>query len=114
MLLSEIGLIADEKILEINSHHPGVEVLKYVVMPNHIHMLISLLNQEKASTLSTIVGSYKSGVSRVARLSFPGLKLWQSSFADRVIRDERDLITHGEYIQANVARWHKDQYFKIE
>jgi len=24
MLLSEIGLIADEKILEINSHHPGV------------------------------------------------------------------------------------------
>lgn len=111
LVLSEIGIIATEKINELSSHHAGVEVLDYVVMPNHIHMLISLQNQEKNSTLSTIIGSYKSGVSRVARQTFPGLELWQGSFSDHVIRDERDLLTHSEYIKANIERWRGEKYF---
>ncbi len=111
IVLSEIGMIATEKINELSSHHAGVEVLEYVVMPNHIHMLISLQKQVKTSTLSTIVGSYKSGVSRMARQAFPGLELWQASFSDHVIRDENDLLTHSEYIRMNVDRWQKDKYF---
>ena len=111
LILYEVGRIATEKINELSSHHAGVEVLDYVVMPNHIHILISLLNQEKTSSLSTIIGSYKSGVSRVVRQTFPGLKLWQKSFSDHVIRDEKDLLTHSEYIKANVERWHRDKYF---
>ena len=111
IVLSEIGIIATEKINELSSHHAGVEVLEYVVMPNHIHMLISLQKLVKASTLSTIVGSYKSGVSRIARQAFPGLELWQASFSDHVIRDENDLLTHSEYIRMNVDRWQKDKYF---
>ena len=74
-------------------------------------MLISLQRQEKASTLSAIIGSYKSGVSRLARQAFPGLELWQGSFFDHVIRDEKDLLTHYEYIRMNVDRWQKDKYF---
>ena len=111
IVLSKIGEIAVEKINELSSHHAGVEVLEYVVMPNHIHMLISLQRQEKASTLSAIIGSYKSGVSRLARQAFPGLELWQGSFFDHVIRDEKDLLTHYEYIRMNVDRWQKDKYF---
>ena len=112
IVLSKIGVIAVEKINELSSHHAGVEVLEYVVMPNHIHMLISLQRQEKTSTLSTIIGAYKSGVSRLARQTFPGLELWQGSFLDHVIRDEYDLLTHSEYIRMNVDRWQKDKYFK--
>jgi len=55
IVLSEIGMIAAEKIKELDSHHAGVEVLDYVVMPNHVHMLISLQKQVKTSTLSTIM-----------------------------------------------------------
>lgn len=111
IVLSEIGIIATEKINELSSHHAGVEILDYVVMPNHIHMLISLQEQVKTSTLSTIVGSYKSGVSRLARQALPGLELWQGSFSDHVIRNENDLLTHSEYIRMNVQRWRKDKYF---
>lgn len=111
IVLSKIGVIAVEKINELSSHHAGVEVLEYVVMPNHIHMLISLQRQEKTSTLSTIIGSYKSGVSRLARQSSPGLVLWQGSFSDHVIRDEYDLLTHTEYIRMNVDRCQKDKHF---
>jgi len=109
--LSEIGMIATKKIIELSSHHAGVEVLDYVVMPNHIHMLISLQNQVKTSTLSTIVGSFKSGVSRSVRQIYPGLELWQGSFWDHVIRDETDFQTHYEYIRMNVDRWQKDKYY---
>ena len=42
IVLTKIGEIAVEKINELSSHHAGVEVLDFVVMPNHIHMLISL------------------------------------------------------------------------
>lgn len=108
VVLSEIGMIATDKISQLSSHHAGIEVLDYVVMPNHIHMLISLQKQVKTSTLSTIVGSYKSGVSRVARKAFPGLELWQISFSDHVIRDEIDLLTHYDYIRMNIERWQKD------
>jgi REP element-mobilizing transposase RayT len=111
LILSGIGIIATEKIDELSSHHSGVEVLDYVVMPNHVHLLISLQNQGKSSSLSTIVGSYKSGVSRVARQTFPDLELWQKSFSDHVIRDDKDLLIHSEYIKANVERWRKDKYF---
>ena len=111
IVLSKIGEIAVEKINELSSHHAGVEVLDFVVMPNHIHMLISLQKQEKTSTLSAIIGSYKSGVSRLTRQAFPGLELWQGSFFDHVIRDEKDLLTHYEYIRMNVDRWQKDKYF---
>ena len=112
--LSKIGLIATKKIDELSSHHAGVEVLDYVVMPNHVHLLISLQKQEKVTTLSAIVGSYKSGVSRLTRQVFPGLELWQGSFSDHVIRDEDDLLTHSEYIIMNVTRWQKDKYFQKE
>lgn len=109
IVLTETGMIATDKISELSSHHAGIEVLDYVVMPNHIHMLISLQKQVKTSTLSTIVGSYKSGVSRVARKAFPGLELWQISFSDHVIRDENDLLTHYDYIRMNIERWQKDK-----
>lgn len=112
LVLSEIGVIATEKINELRSHHDGVEFLNFVVMPNHIHLLISLQNQVKTSSLSTNIGSYKSGVSRLARQAFPGLELWQISFWDHVIQNENDLLTHYNYIDMNVDRWQKDKYFK--
>ncbi len=111
IVLSEIGMIATEKINDLSSHHAGVEVLDYVVMPNHIHILISLRDQVKTSTLSTIVGSYKSSVTRATRQVLPDLKLWQGSFSDHVIRDEKDFLNHYEYIEMNVQRWRKDKYF---
>ena len=112
LVLSEIGMVATEKINELSFHHIGVEVVDFVIMPNHIHILISLQNQEKSSTLSTIVGSYKSGVSRIVRKAYPGLELWQGSFWDHIIRDENDFLTHQNYINMNVDRWQKDDYFK--
>ena len=40
MVLNKLGLIIRSKILEIPNHFKGVEVDNFVVMPNHVHMLI--------------------------------------------------------------------------
>jgi hypothetical protein len=32
-------------------------------------------------------------------------------FLDHVVRDEKDLLSHYEYIRMNVERWQKDKYF---
>jgi len=108
---SIIGFAAATCINDIPNYYPGVEVLDYVVMPNHVHILISLLESEGNINLSKIIGALKSIVSRKAQLNFPEIKLWKKSFSDHIIRNECDYLTHGEYIQANVQRWRKDEYF---
>ncbi len=108
---SNIGVTAATSIDEIPNYYPGVEVLDYAVMPNHVHILISLLESEDNINLSKIIGALKSIVTRKAQLNYPEIKLWEKSFNDHIIRNESDYLTHGEYIQANVQRWRKDEYF---
>ena len=112
MVLSEIGKIARFKIEELSSHHPGTEVITSVVMPNHVHLLLSMENELKGASLSTVVGSYKAGVSRLAGKIRPGIELWQTTFHDHIMRDEKDLSYHYDYIETNVFRWDKDEYYK--
>jgi len=38
--LSECRNIVEKHIAAINAHYAHVEIHKYVIMPNHIHMLI--------------------------------------------------------------------------
>ena len=42
--LSEYGNITDNAINEIPVHYEGVAVDNYVIMPNHIHMIITVDN----------------------------------------------------------------------
>lgn len=45
------------------------------------------------------------------KIESPDIVIWQKSFHDHIIRNERDYLVHGEYIQMNVQRWHNDEYF---
>ena len=40
--LSEFGIIIDNEIRKISQIHPNVNIEKYVIMPNHIHMILML------------------------------------------------------------------------
>ena len=42
MSYSEIGMVTAQKIDEIGSHWDGVKVIASVVMPNHVHLIISI------------------------------------------------------------------------
>lgn len=111
-LPTEIGRLAEEAIHEISKHYPGVEVLAYVVMPNHIHLLISLVAAEKTVNLSRIIRSFKTHVTKEARKNCQGVDLWQNSFYDHIVRDRKDYLAIGEYISGNVQSWGRDKYFE--
>ena len=46
MVLSEIGKYANQNISEIPQHNPYAEILLWVVMPDHIHMIV-IINHDK-------------------------------------------------------------------
>ena len=104
--LSTIGKTAEQDLKEIPHHYPEIGVEKYVIMPDHIHMILSLGCREAAAgeiarpTISRVVGNYKGGVSRKT-----GRPLWQASFYDHIIRGERDYYEIWQYIENNPLRW---------
>ena len=99
--LSKIGSVVETAILQISEHYPMVSIDKYCVMPDHIHMILSINTDEDgrqiaAPTVSTVVGHMKRWVSMQI-----GQSIWQKSFIDRVIRNEQGYRAVWEYIENN-------------
>lgn len=109
--LNRNRLAAEKGILEIVEHFANVRVDKYAVMPNHVHMIL-VLEPGCCTTLPTIVGQYKSYVTRRIHAQQPGLVVWQTSYHDHVIRSQKGYENIWLYIEANPSNWKKDCYFK--
>lgn len=66
----------------------------------------------KAGSVSVILGSYKSAVTKHAnRLGLPNG--WQTRFHDHIIRDEAEYQRIEYYINNNVSNWEKDCFHKL-
>lgn len=124
MTLSEYGKIAGSLWQGIPDHYPDVELDAFVVMPNHVHGIVVIvplndspsrtghaLSLRKSPSLSNIVGSYKSAVSREIRSYQPDVTVWQSRFHDHIIRNESSLNHIRSYIIHNPQLWEKDTFY---
>ena len=137
MQLLPIGAIADVLWHELKNHFDNIELDAFVVMPNHIHGIIAINNDggnvettraattthdvpktigqrrfqhQGSGTLSSIVGSYKSAVSRhVHRLGYEFA--WQPRFYDRIIRNNDALTRVQTYIVNNSLNWKEDKFY---
>jgi len=107
--LNSFGMMAKTGLLEIENHFSGVAVDKYVVMPNHIHAIIVL--QDFETNLSTVIGQYKSFVTKQIHKEQPEIKVWQSSFHDHVIRNQTDYQRIWSYIDTNPVKWQEDCFY---
>ena len=112
--LTEIGKTVKEFVQSTN-RIPGVIVDKYVIMPNHIHMIIvineaddQVENDRANEVIPHVVGTLKRLVNRKV-----GKNVFQRSYHDHVIRGERDYQKIWSYIDDNPRRW-KDDCFYIE
>ena len=107
--LNPAGRWADVGFGQIPVHFPGVTVEKWVVMPNHVHALVTLTGD--GASLSNVVGQYKSFVSRKIHGSCPELRVWQTSFHDHVVRNQQDYQRIWAYIDGNPSNWEKDCFY---
>ena len=104
------GIAAERALLAIPDHYPGAAVDKYVVMPNHVHMILTLPAHNgravRAPTVSRIVRAWKEAVTKAL-----GTPIWQKSFYDHIIRDENDYLRIWTYLETNPAKWAEDKYY---
>ena len=116
--LSPIGLIAERELLNVTMHYSNVIIDKYVIMPNHIHLIIRISERinpfpTKKFDISNIVGKYKAAVTRKVGNAFMHSEkpLWQRSFHDHIIRDENDYLKIWNYIDTNPQKWREDCFY---
>ena len=99
--------------------YPHVRIEKYVVMPNHIHLLIAI-QQGPSGALRTppptsarasqVIPMFISTLKRLTNKT-AGHALWQRGYYDHIIRDQLDYDTIWRYIDDNPAKWHLDQFY---
>lgn len=110
--LNNIGLIVKFGIEQISVHYPNTIIDKYVIMPNHLHILMRIENDEingrpmTAPTISRIISQFKGYCTK--QIGYP---IWQKSFHDHVIRNEADYQRIWQYIDTNPIKWELDCYY---
>ncbi|MBQ4617253.1 MAG: transposase [Clostridia bacterium] len=119
MQLSAIGTVAQNAILEIEEHYANIQIDKWVVMPNHIHMIVRITARMNpcptAYDIPNVVGKFKAAVTREIRkegLRAPTEKIWQFSYHDHVVRGQADYDAIWTYIDNNPAKWQEDCFYR--
>lgn len=120
------GKIVEDEWLQTPTLRPGVELDDFVVMPNHFHAIVILLNKDARSaspqvppvpelrrqpgSLGAVVGGFKSAVTRRIREREDNAEMviWQSRFYEHIVRDEAELHRIRVYIDNNPAHWETD------
>lgn len=116
--LNDAGRILERAIQNIEVCYPGVTVEKYVIMPNHVHLLLLLQQYDvlghptngrliiAPTDISKIVQQLKSYVTKQL-----GRSVWQKSFHDHVVRNDADFRRIWTYIDENPLKWDSDCYY---
>jgi REP element-mobilizing transposase RayT len=127
MAPSEKGVAVQAAWAEIPIHFTNVECDAFCMMPNHIHGILFVLDQDGRGTacraptverfshpvrgsLATIVRSFKAAATRRinALRGSPLPPVWQRGFYEHIIREEDELERIRRYICENPARWSDD------
>ena len=112
--LSEHGNIVQRNIELIELHYRHVSVDKYVIMPNHIHIIIVLSNPTGgvpgSSRPTALIPSIVAALKKFSTKQI-GYSIWQRSYHDHIIRNEDDYLRICQYIDENPAKWKEDYYF---
>jgi len=109
--LTKLGMIVRQSIEDIPRYYPAVSVDHFVIMPNHIHLLLQINTDidgrpMAAPTISTVINQTKGVISKKA-----GFSVWQKGFYDHVIRGDRDYRDIWNYIEGNPGKWVEDKLY---
>lgn len=106
--LSEIGLTVEREIQKLNTVYDSVFISDYVIMPNHVHLIICIDAEQTmpAPTVSRIVKQFKGSITKKI-----GQSIWQKGFYDHIIRDDSDYLIKKQYISDNPIKWSEDELY---
>lgn len=117
--LNKLGEEVKNLWQEIPQLFSGVVLDEFVVMPNHFHAILGFAEKVyykdgiKEQSISDLIGKFKSILWTNIKndLDLNGKRsatIWQKSFYDHVIRNQKDLDRIREYVVNNPLNWHLD------
>ena len=124
VILSPLGEVVRDTWLQLPLHFPCTEVDAFVVMPNHVHCILTLHGRGTAcrapteafghpvpGSIATIVRSFKAAATRAINLlrGTPGATVWQRGYYEHIIRSPLELDRVRGYIETNPLRWALDR-----
>ena len=110
------GKIADKCINRLNEFYDNIIVDSYVIMPNHIHIMLFVAGTETSAASSSTrqtaaVSNFVSTFKRFCNKEY-GENIWQRGFYDHIVRGREDYEEISKYIHENPARWYCDNLYK--
>lgn len=111
VLLSSYGEIIEKAIKNISVCYSNVEVDRYCIMPDHLHLILFITSDDSgriisAPTLSGIIGQMKRWVSKQL-----GFSIWQKSFYENIIKNEKAYREMCKYIYENPLKYKSERIF---
>ena len=110
------GEIANQYIRQMDAFYEYLSVDQYMIMPYHIHLLITIHDGHpgrggptRTSEIARFVGTFK----RFCNKEY-GENIWQARFNDHIIRNREDYEEHVKYIYENPIRWYYDELYTKE
>lgn len=124
MKLNAAGDMIAASTQQIATKHANTDIDSFVVMPNHVHLLLGLNLSETTMEPDSVIHvmqwwktvttkRYIEGVKRFEWPRFNG-KLWQEGYHDRIVRDQRELEYIRHYIEQNPMRWEEDTFYDAD
>lgn len=114
--LTECGEVIRHRLEEMDRIYGHMSLLKYVIMPNHIHILLRITDGPSGTPAPTrgraneAVPAYISTLKRMTNQTC-GRNIWQRGYHDHVVRNDGDFLRIWQYIDTNPAKWAEDRYY---
>ncbi len=112
LIKTKVGDIIEDVLLTITVKYPNIQIPHFVMMPNHIHLIVQLYDHE---CLSDIIRWFKGYTTvlyiRGARANLWtrfNKRLWQRNYYEHIIRNQHSYEYIANYIIMNPSRWDKD------
>ena len=118
--LTKYGQIAEKYIHQLNDFYEDLSVESYVIMPNHIHIMLWVKGAENGpsrtpvpTVQNSIPSRFVSTFKRFCNKEY-GVNIWQYRSNDHIIRNRQDYEEHLRYIYENPMRWYYDELYAEE
>ncbi|MBE6546432.1 MAG: hypothetical protein E7668_03185 [Ruminococcaceae bacterium] len=116
--LTKYGEIAKKYIQQLNDFYDHISVESYVIMPNHIHILLFVKENGQSRTpvptrANSAFAQFVSTLKRFCNKEY-GENIWQTRCNDHIIRNRQDYEKHLRYIYENPLRWQFDTLYVKE
>jgi REP element-mobilizing transposase RayT len=115
--LNDAGQMVEKIWIELYDRFDFIKLHNYIVMPNHFHAIIEIIDSTKSTHIGNVVGVFKSlstnqyikGVYNYNWLTFEK-RLWQKNYYEHIIRNEESYLYISDYIENNPLKWDLDKF----